>query len=351
MFGGNSRTVEKKRKDFNRFHDLPQPNPKLLTNMDNRLIREALAFDMHKSKLDHQQLHSQLNPEQRVIYEEVMESVHNKKRPVLLCLWARRHRKDLFIQDYHFKAKIRKEDRIASLLLPAGRTAHSRFVILLELLENSTCGIKQNTHLAELYARNFNQWVLVVGDGKLPTKIKDGEDEPTWIEIPKKFLINSSNSPIEQIVAETYPKFIKRQRDDVYLRERAILTPRNDDADAINAYMFDKLEVESLTYNSADEICKASNDTLDQQHLYLIKFLYTLNFPGIPPPLYALSLKKELPIMLLRNVNPSQGLCNGTRLIITTLGEFVLKAEILTGTNVGDTIIIHWIILTSTQSK
>nr|GEV68805.1 helicase [Tanacetum cinerariifolium] len=39
---------------------------------------------------------------------------------------------------------------IASLLLPDGRTAHSRFVIPLELVENSTCEIKQNTHLAEL---------------------------------------------------------------------------------------------------------------------------------------------------------------------------------------------------------
>ncbi|GJX17416.1 ATP-dependent DNA helicase PIF1-like protein [Tanacetum coccineum] len=39
---------------------------------------------------------------------------------------------------------------IASLLLPGGRTAHSRFLIPLELLENNTCGIKQNTHLAEL---------------------------------------------------------------------------------------------------------------------------------------------------------------------------------------------------------
>ncbi|GKB49964.1 helicase [Tanacetum coccineum] len=30
------------------FQDLPRPNPKLLTNMDNRLIREALDFDMKK---------------------------------------------------------------------------------------------------------------------------------------------------------------------------------------------------------------------------------------------------------------------------------------------------------------
>nr|GEW54814.1 hypothetical protein [Tanacetum cinerariifolium] len=75
-------------------------------------------------------------------------------------------------------------------------------------------------------------------DGKLPAKIKDGKDEPSWIEILEK--------------------------DDAYLRERAILTPRNDDADAINAYMFDKLDGESITYNSADEICKALTDTLDQ---------------------------------------------------------------------------------------
>ncbi|GJZ69575.1 ATP-dependent DNA helicase PIF1-like protein [Tanacetum coccineum] len=197
--------------------------------------------------------------------------------------------------------------------------------------------------------KDFNQWVLAVDDGRVPARMKDGEDEPTWIEILEKLLINSSNSPIEQIVTKTCPNFIKRQKDDAYLRERAILIPKNNDADAINAYMFKRLEGESVTYNSADEICKASTDTLDQQHLYPIEFLNTLNFPGMPP--HALTLKKELPIMLLRNVNPSQGLCNGTRLIITELCEFVVRAKILTGSHVGDTVIIHRIILTSTQSK
>ncbi|GJR42851.1 negative regulator of systemic acquired resistance [Tanacetum coccineum] len=365
------------------FQDLPQPNPKLLTNIDNHLIREALEFDMNKSRIEHQQLHSQLRSERKIVLAVASSG-------------------------------------IASLLLPARRAAHSRFIIPLELLENSTCGIKQNTHLAKLmkevkiiiwdeasmmqkyafealdktlrdilgyptptnrntifggltvllggdfrqilpvipkgkrldivqacinrselwkhckvftltrsmwvneyYAngeldtrkQHFSQWVLAVDDGKLPTKMKDGVDEPTWIQIPKKFLINASDSPIAQIVAETYPNFIKIQKDDAYLKDREILTPRNDDVDAINAYMFDKLEGESITYNSVDEICKASTDTLDQQHLYLIEFLNTLNFPEMP--LHALKLKKELPIMLLRNVNPNKGLCDGTRLIIT----------------------------------
>ncbi|GJU63952.1 helicase-like protein [Tanacetum coccineum] len=377
------------------FSDMPQPNPTLLTSVDNRLIREARAFDMNKSRIQHQQLYPQLNPEQRLIYEEVVDSVHNKKgqfhfvygpggtgKTFLYKTIISRLRSELKI------VLVVASSGIASLLLPGGRTAHSRFVIPLELLENSTCGIKQNTHLAELmqqveliiwdeapmtqkyafealdktlrdilgypvpekrnkifggmtvllggdfrqilpvipkgkradiiqacinyselwkhckvstlkqsmrvneYTSNddidtrkqtFNQWVLAVGDGKVPARIKDGEDEPTWIEIPETFLIPLSESPIQQIVEETYPNFIQRQKDDAYLRERAILTPRNDDADAINAYMFDKLAGEGITYQSTDEICKGSTDTLDQHNLYPTEFLNTLNFQGMPP--------------------------------------------------------------------
>ncbi|GKG32527.1 ATP-dependent DNA helicase PIF1-like protein, partial [Tanacetum coccineum] len=45
--------------------------------------------------------------------------------------------------------------------------------------------------------QDFNQWVLAVGNGRVPARMKNGEDEPTWIEIPEQFLINSSNSSIE----------------------------------------------------------------------------------------------------------------------------------------------------------
>nr|GEV49116.1 ATP-dependent DNA helicase PIF1-like [Tanacetum cinerariifolium] len=122
-----------------------------------------------------------------------------------------------------------------------------------------------------------------VGDAKVPARIKDGEDKPTWVEMPETFLIPSSDSPIQQIVEETYPNFIQRQKDDAYLREVAILTPRNDDSDAINAYMFDKLASQAITYHSADEICKASTEILDQHNLYRTEFLNTLNFQGMPP--------------------------------------------------------------------
>ncbi|GKC08803.1 ATP-dependent DNA helicase PIF1-like protein [Tanacetum coccineum] len=125
------------------FTDMPQPNPTLLTSVDNRLIREARAFDMNKSRIQHQELYPQLNPEQRLIYEEVVDSVHNRKG------------------QFHFVYGPGGTGKtIASLLLPGGRTAQSRFIIPLELLENSTCGIKQNTHLAEL----MQQVELIIWD-------------------------------------------------------------------------------------------------------------------------------------------------------------------------------------------
>ncbi|GJU07233.1 ATP-dependent DNA helicase PIF1-like protein [Tanacetum coccineum] len=120
--------------------------------------------------------------------------------------------------------------------------------------------------------QEFNKWVLSVGNGTVVAKAKHGEDEPSWIQIPEEFIIKSSGNPIEQIVDDTYLDFIERQNDDDYLTERAILTPRNDDVEEINAYMFKKLAGQSVTYNSADEICKASTETLDQQQLYPTEF-------------------------------------------------------------------------------
>ncbi|GJZ62429.1 ATP-dependent DNA helicase PIF1-like protein [Tanacetum coccineum] len=70
---------------------------------------------------------------------------------------------------------------------------------------------------------------------------------------------------------------------------------------------------------------------------------------SMPP--HKLYLKKELPIMLMRNINPAHGLCNGTKLIITSLGKFVINAKILTGSHVGDDVLIHRIILSSTQTQ
>ena len=58
-----------------------------------------------------------------------------------------------------------------------------------------------------------------------------------------------------------------------------------------------------------------------------------------------------MPIMLLRNLNQSSGLCNGTRLVVTQLFERIIEAKILVGNNIGHIVFIPRITLTTTESK
>ena len=53
--------------------------------------------------------------------------------------------------------------------------------------------------------------------------------------------------------------------------------------------------------------------------------------------------------MLLRNIAQSEGLCNGTRLIVTQLGKWFLEAKIITGSNIGERVFIPRIIMTPSE--
>ena len=74
-----------------------------------------------------------------------------------------------------------------------------------------------------------------------------------------------------------------------------------------------------------------------------------IDIQQMPP--HVLKLKKELQIVLIRNVNPSQGLCNGTQLIVKHVGRFIIQAEIITGSNIGTTVLIPRITFTIHLSK
>ncbi|XP_071688515.1 uncharacterized protein [Rutidosis leptorrhynchoides] len=318
--------LNKNGKALSNFPDMPQPDPSLLTQLDNHLIREELNYNIQEMKTIHDSLYKCLNPEQLKVYESVIRAI-NEQLVGLFFVYRPGGTGETFLYNT-ILTKLRSErlivlavasSCIASLLLPSSRTAHNRFVIPLELLENSTCGIKQNTHLAALlyevrliiwdeapmtqkYAfealdktlrdilgtkdhqnrgkifgglpilngGDFRQILPVIpkdiGDGKLPAQVREGEDEPTWIQIPQEFLLTPDPTPIESIVDAIFPEFNLNQTDDDYFRQCAILTPRNDDVAEINKHIFKRLT-------------------------------------GVPP--HKLKLKIGQPVMLLRNINLS----------------------------------------------
>jgi ATP-dependent exoDNAse (exonuclease V) alpha subunit len=71
----------------------------------------------------------------------------------------------------------------------------------------------------------------------------------------------------------------------------------------------------------------------DSHNYYPEKFLNTLTSNGLPP--HVLKLKIGCPIILLRNIDPANGLCNGTRLIIRGFQKNTIDAEIVLGQHAG----------------
>ncbi|XP_020108369.1 uncharacterized protein LOC109724099 isoform X2 [Ananas comosus] len=196
---------------------------------------------------------------------------------------------------------------------------------------------------------NFAKWILDLGDGKLNAVKLENEEESTWIKIPDDMLIKNTGDGIRDIVSAVYDNLEQNYNDSSYLRDRAIITPINDTADEVNAYLLSLIPGEEICYMSADSICSSSANTEETDVLYPIDFLNSLKFNGVPH--HALKLKVGVPIMLLRNISQHSGLCNGTRLIVTQLASKVIEAQIFTGNHAGRKVYIPRILTHVTETK
>ncbi|PIA50905.1 hypothetical protein AQUCO_01100013v1 [Aquilegia coerulea] len=129
-----------------------------------------------------------------------------------------------------------------------------------------------------------------------------------------------------------------------FLRDRAILAPRNDDVKEINQTSLEMFPGQHIEYLAADVAIEQENE---QPHLvpsYPTDTLNSLDPSSLPP--FLLMLKIGAPIMLLRNIAPKDGLCNGVRLIVKRCATRVIEAIILTGDKAGNTVFIPRITLT-----
>ncbi|XP_035838858.1 uncharacterized protein LOC110900400 [Helianthus annuus] len=138
----------------------------------------------------------------------------------------------------------------------------------------------------------------------------------------------------EGLIDFVYPSVLHRYKDRDYFSERAILAPKNEVVHEINDRLLDLFPGEEVEYLSSDSLCPTEeiNDPLHQD-LYNPDVLNSVKVSGLPN--HRLVLKLGVPVMLLRNIDQQNGLCNGTRLQITRLGKRVIEAEILSGSNVG----------------
>nr|GEU77088.1 DNA helicase [Tanacetum cinerariifolium] len=159
--------------------------------------------------------------------------------------------------------------------------------------------------------------LLPSGDGVLGVPDESDPENTSWLEIPAKFQIPNDENGLTKLIEFIYDKDIILHPNAKDLQDKAIICPKNDIADVINAKVMDMLPGCATTYISNDEAIPHGQNGGEVELLYPIEYLNTLNFAGIPP--HELKLKIGSPIMLLRNINIIGGLCNGTRMIVTTI--------------------------------
>ena len=155
----------------------------------------------------------------------------------------------------------------------------------------------------------FDKWTLSIGNGIS----QDGR-----IYIPNsmctQIIPNSKDSPkneencMKKFCAKIFPDLMTNLKINGWLEGRAILAPTNKEVDALNDIIQEWITDRGIMLPSADTL-ENPNDVFR----FNTEYLNTLTPSGFPKHL--LHLKPGMPLMILRNINPRQGLCNGTRVI------------------------------------
>ena len=205
----------------------------------------------------------------------------------------------------------------------AASLCHSQLWNIITVLK-----LTENKHLGNnIREREFAQWQLEVGHGQ-------HTDAEGNIHLPDHF--KCSENTVESLIKTIYPN-ISEPHADEYFKERTILSARNNDVDVMNHDILNEFPGEELIFQGSDSV---KNDGLGpgEEFMYPVEYLNTINASGLP--LSKLKLKIGAPVMILRNMDPESGVCNGTRGILTRTSQRVLEIRLLTGDSAGQTVFL-----------
>jgi ATP-dependent DNA helicase PIF1 len=196
--------------------------------------------------------------------------------------------------------------------------------------------------------------VLNVGDGNLPALVEEEGVDADRIKIPSHMKLPTEDCSLRGLIRTIYPVHRCHFGDAMYFMQHSIFAPKNINIDEVNNAILKLLSKESHMYLSANSLTPTEEGEsvvagVSMESLYPVEFLNTLQFNSIAN--HELELKVGVPILLLRNLNQSIGLCNGTKLIVKRFGQRVIEAEIIKRNNVDKHVFIPHINMSPSRTN
>ncbi|XP_020881833.1 ATP-dependent DNA helicase PIF1-like [Arabidopsis lyrata subsp. lyrata] len=325
---------------------MPKPTQEGIDH-SNRFITEEKNYNRDKLREDHDEWVNKMTSEQKGIYDEIIGAVLENSGGVFFVYGFGGTGKTFMWKTLFAAVRMRglisvnvASSGIASLLLEGGRTAHSRFGIPIHPDDFTTCHIVPNSDLANM----LKEASLIIWD-----------EAPMMSRYCFESLDRSLNDVIGNVDGKPFGGKVVVFGGDFRQvlpvihgagRAEIVLAALN------SSYLWEHCKVLTLTKNmrlmandldkdeadlSADDIDPQDGASLNNP-VFTPDFLNSIKLSGLPN--HSLSLKIGAPVMLLRNIDPKNGLCNGTRLQITQMGNHILEAKVITGDRIGDKVII-----------
>jgi ATP-dependent DNA helicase PIF1 len=186
--------------------------------------------------------------------------------------------------------------------------------------------LTQNMRTRSSETDDFAEYLMAIGNGTETTYPEIG---PSKIKIPQDMTIASNH--LNDLCNFVFDDLESNYTVPDWLSSKAIIAPTNKAVEEINDIMIKKFPGNAREYKSSDTV-------LQNEHQYPLEFINRLNPSGFPP--HKLRLKKHCCIMLLRNFDPTNGHCNGTRYTVIALHQHVIHGAIATGPHAGNQLFI-----------
>ncbi|GJZ83397.1 DNA helicase [Tanacetum coccineum] len=285
----------------------------------NRLLMEEKSYDRELLTREKDRLVSKLNNSQRNIFNLIIDDVTKNKQELVFVYGHDRTGKTFLWKSVIYALRSEGKivlavasSRIASLLLPSGRTAHSLFKLPLELNDTSivylvakpscwemisnTLPVKESASRNKIISSSivesylwrsfklyfltenmrltqgnlsepekeevsaFAEWLLEFGDGSINAHHESDPENTSWIDIPNTYRIPDDENGLTNLIKFIYDDQTLLHPTAKHLQEKAIVCSKNDTSDTINAKVMSMLRSSTTTYISNDEASPHGHD-------------------------------------------------------------------------------------------